>query len=46
MNQLVESRVDFRYFFVRKTMFVKYSQAFLIFPAGSARWTSCSRRWC
>ncbi|HSH83360.1 MAG TPA: LOG family protein, partial [Herpetosiphonaceae bacterium] len=26
--------VEFRYFFVRKTMFVKYAQAFVIFPGG------------
>ena len=26
--------VYFRYFFVRKTMFVKYAQAFVIFPGG------------
>jgi len=26
--------VNFRYFFVRKTMFVKYSSAFIIFPGG------------
>jgi uncharacterized protein (TIGR00730 family) len=26
--------LTFRYFFVRKTMFVKYSQAFIIFPGG------------
>src|SRR5262249_50786788 len=26
--------VDFRYFFVRKTMLVKYAQAFIIFPGG------------
>jgi uncharacterized protein (TIGR00730 family) len=26
--------VNFRYFFVRKTMFVKYSNAFIIFPGG------------
>ena len=26
--------MTFRYFFVRKTMFVKYSQAFVIFPGG------------
>ncbi len=26
--------IDFRYFFVRKTMFVKYAQAFVIFPGG------------
>ncbi len=27
-------RPYFRYFFVRKTMFVKYAQAFVIFPGG------------
>jgi uncharacterized protein (TIGR00730 family) len=26
--------LDFRYFFVRKTMFVKYSEAFVVFPGG------------
>ena len=26
--------INFRYFFVRKTMFVKYAQAFVIFPGG------------
>lgn len=26
--------INFRYFFVRKTMFVKYSEAFVIFPGG------------
>ena len=26
--------MNFRYFFVRKTMFIKYSEAFLIFPGG------------
>jgi uncharacterized protein (TIGR00730 family) len=26
--------LNFRYFFVRKTMFVKYSEAFIIFPGG------------
>lgn len=34
MNQYVDVAVNFRYFFVRKTMFVKYSQAFVIFPGG------------
>ena len=33
-NQYVEIPVDFHYFFVRKTMFVKYAQAFVIFPGG------------
>jgi uncharacterized protein (TIGR00730 family) len=34
MNEFVEVAVNFRYFFVRKTMFVKYSEAFIIFPGG------------
>ena len=33
-NHFVDVSVDFRYFFVRKTMFVKYSEAFVIFPGG------------
>ena len=34
VNEFVDRAIDFRYFFVRKTMLVKYSQAFLIFPGG------------
>ena len=34
MNPYVEIAVNFRYFFVRKTMFVKYAEAFVIFPGG------------
>jgi uncharacterized protein (TIGR00730 family) len=26
--------IDFRYFFVRKTMFVKYAEGFVVFPGG------------
>ncbi len=33
-NPYLDVSVDFRYFFVRKTMFVKYAQAFVIFPGG------------
>jgi uncharacterized protein (TIGR00730 family) len=33
-NPFVERSINFRYFFVRKTMFVKYSTAFLVFPGG------------
>ena len=33
-NAYVERSIDFRYFFVRKTMFVKYSTAFVVFPGG------------
>jgi hypothetical protein len=34
INPYVERAINFRYFFVRKTMFVKYSTAFLAFPGG------------
>ncbi|MBF5041547.1 TIGR00730 family Rossman fold protein [Aggregicoccus sp. 17bor-14] len=33
-NPYVSTLVTFRYFFMRKTMFVKYSSAFVIFPGG------------
>ena len=33
-NEYVDLSINFRYFFVRKTMFVKYAQAFVIFPGG------------
>jgi uncharacterized protein (TIGR00730 family) len=33
-NPYVDTTVNFRYFFVRKTMFIKYSVAFIIFPGG------------
>ena len=33
-NPYVDIAQFFRYFFVRKTMFVKYAQAFVIFPGG------------
>jgi uncharacterized protein (TIGR00730 family) len=33
-NPYVDTVVHFRYFFVRKTMFIKYSNAFIIFPGG------------
>jgi uncharacterized protein (TIGR00730 family) len=34
MNVHVQIAINFRYFFVRKTMFVKYAEAFIIFPGG------------
>jgi uncharacterized protein (TIGR00730 family) len=34
LNQYVDIGIDFRYFFVRKTMFVKYAQAFVVLPGG------------
>ena len=34
LNQYVDLGVEFRYFFVRKTMFVKYADAFVIYPGG------------
>ncbi|HEX4936562.1 MAG TPA: TIGR00730 family Rossman fold protein, partial [Gemmatimonadaceae bacterium] len=33
-NPYVDTLINFRYFFVRKTMFIKYSNAFVIFPGG------------
>jgi len=33
-NPFVDISVDFRYFFVRKMMFMKYAEAFVIFPGG------------
>ena len=33
-NPYVERSINFRYFFVRKTMFVKYATAFVVFPGG------------
>ncbi len=33
-NEYVDTLLDFRYFFVRKMMFVKYAKAFVIMPGG------------
>ena len=34
LNPWVDLGMNFRYFFVRKTMFVKYAQAFVCLPGG------------
>ncbi len=34
LNDWVDVGINFRYFFARKTMFVKYAQAFVILPGG------------
>ncbi len=34
LNDWVDIGINFRYFFARKTMFVKYAQAFVILPGG------------
>ena len=34
MNQYVEIGMNFRYFFVRKTVFLKYSHGFVVLPGG------------
>jgi hypothetical protein len=34
LNDYVNIGVEFRYFFVRKTVFIKYSQAFVVMPGG------------
>ncbi len=33
-NRFITELIDFRYFFCRKVMFVKYAKAFVIFPGG------------
>ena len=34
LNQYVDLGINFRYFFARKTMFVKYAQGFVVLPGG------------
>ncbi|MFL6060419.1 MAG: TIGR00730 family Rossman fold protein [Marmoricola sp.] len=34
VNEFVNIGINFRYFFARKTMFVKYSQGFVVLPGG------------
>lgn len=34
LNRYVTVPISFRYFFARKTMFVKYAEAFVVFPGG------------
>ncbi|OFS11301.1 MULTISPECIES: TIGR00730 family Rossman fold protein [Kytococcus] len=34
LNEYVDLGVNFRYFFVRKTMFVKYASGFIVLPGG------------
>jgi uncharacterized protein (TIGR00730 family) len=34
LNDWVDIGINFRYFFARKTMFVKYAQAFVVLPGG------------
>lgn len=34
LNQYVDRGLNFRYFFARKTMFVKYAQGFVVLPGG------------
>ncbi|GAB3031465.1 cytokinin riboside 5'-monophosphate phosphoribohydrolase [Nocardioides flavus (ex Wang et al. 2016)] len=34
LNEWVDKGINFRYFFARKTMFVKYSQGFVVLPGG------------
>ena len=49
MNEWVDIGVDFRYFFARKTMFVKYAQGFIVLPGGLRhvrRAVRGARAWC
>ncbi|MEO7845605.1 MAG: TIGR00730 family Rossman fold protein, partial [Nocardioides sp.] len=34
LNEWVDKGINFRYFFARKTMFVKYAQGFVVLPGG------------
>ena len=34
LNPYVDLGIEFHYFFVRKLMFVRYSEAFVVFPGG------------
>ena len=34
LNPYVNLGINFRYFFARKTMFVKYAQGFVVLPGG------------
>jgi uncharacterized protein (TIGR00730 family) len=34
LNDYVDIGINFRYFFARKTMFLKYSQGFVVYPGG------------
>ena len=34
LNKYVDLGINFRYFFARKTMFVKYAQGFVVLPGG------------
>lgn len=43
LNPYTTIHINFRYFFVRKVMFVKYAMSYVIFPGGSAPWTNSSR---
>ncbi|MCX5709385.1 MAG: TIGR00730 family Rossman fold protein [Candidatus Omnitrophica bacterium] len=40
-NKYVDILLDFRYFFVRKVMFVKYAKAFVILPGGYGTLDEC-----
>ena len=42
-NKFQDISLSFRYFFIRKLMFIKYGMAFIIFPGGSAPWMNCLR---
>jgi uncharacterized protein (TIGR00730 family) len=41
VNPHADLKIHFRYFFVRKTMFVKYAQGFVIFPGGFGTLDEC-----
>ena len=43
LNEYVDLGVNFRYFFARKTMFIKYSDGLWLCQGDLAPWTNCSK---
>ncbi len=43
-NPYANIPLSFRYFFVRKVMFVKYAMAFIILPGALERWMNSWNR--
>lgn len=41
MNDYIDRKMEFHYFFCRKTVFMKYSQGFVLFPGGFGTLDEC-----
>ena len=44
VNKYVHKSITFEHFFVRKTLLIKYSYAFIIMPGGFGRWMNFLKR--